>query len=126
MKRAYKNLNNLLRFYADNIEEIGIEPETAIIKAKIDVNKTEAFLICKMMMDDGYLYLPNIKLIRYSANYKAKLFLDEGGYVTQKRIANRKRKLSWMIDNFDFLKYPIGLTLSIFIFYKLLKELNII
>ncbi|MCB9192045.1 MAG: hypothetical protein H6602_10310 [Flavobacteriales bacterium] len=126
MKDDYHNLNKLLRFYIDNVSEVAVAPDVAAEKANVQVDKTTAFLMCRLMFDDGYLDQPSENLARYEANYKAKLFLDEGGYVTQKRIADRKRYASWMVETFDFLKYPLGIVLAILGLYKLIIELNLI
>ena len=106
--------------------DVGIPPEEAAEKSNVVVDKPTAFLMCKMMFDDGYLYKPSDKLTRYQANYKAKLFLDEGGYVTQKRKANRKKAASAMVETFDFLKYPLGVILAILTLIKILIDLNLI
>jgi 6-pyruvoyl-tetrahydropterin synthase len=126
MKSDYKNLNAILQHYVDNMDDIGIPPEEAAEKAKVEIDNPTAFLMCKMMFDEGYLYRPSEKLTRYLANYKAKLFLDEGGYVTQKRKSDRKKAASWMAETFDFLKYPLGIIISLFALYKLLQELHIL
>jgi hypothetical protein len=126
MKSDYKNLNAILQHYADNMGDIGIPPEEAAEKAKVEIDNPTAFLMCKMMFDHGYLYKPSEKLTRYLANYKAKLFLDEGGYVNQKRKSDRKKAASWMVETFDFLKYPLGIIISLFLLYKLLQELHIL
>jgi hypothetical protein len=123
MKNDYKQLNRLLQFYVDNNGDVGISPDIAAGKTCLNIDRKTSFLMCNLMFEQGYLYLPCEKLTRYSANYKAKLFLDEGGYVTQKRISDRKKSASWMVETFDFLKYPIGLVLSLFALYKILKEL---
>jgi hypothetical protein len=126
MKKDYKTLNKILQFYVESDSGIGISPETVSEKLELNIEKKELFLMCDLMFDDGYLFLPSENLTRYSANYKAKLFLDEGGYVTQKRISDRKKKTSNMVENLEFLKYPVGIIISLFALYKFLKEFNIL
>mgnify|MGYP006111876513 CR=1 FL=1 len=126
MKKDYKTLNKILKFYVESDSGVGISPETVSEKLELNIEKKELFLMCNLMFDDGYLYLPSENLIRYSANYKAKLFLDEGGYVTQKRISDRKKKASCMVENLEFLKYPVGIIISLFVLYKFLKEFNLL
>ena len=126
MKIDYIQLNRLLQFYVDNYGGLGISPDIANEKSGLKIDRHASFLMCKMMFDEGYLYLSSENLIRYSANYKAKLFLDEGGYVTQKRNADRKRAASWMVETFDFLKYPLGIILAILGLFKILIDLNLI
>lgn len=128
----YKTLNKLLQFYIDYDGAVPYHPDLAIKDAGINIDKKTAFLMCAMMRNDGYLYKPrspksdSTESKGYLANYKAKLFLDEGGYVTLKRVADRKKAVSWMIDHFDFLKYPIGILISLFVLYKLLIEFEFI
>ena len=126
MKDDYHNLNKLLKFYIDNISEVAVAPDVAAEKAGVQVDKTTAFLMCRLMFDEGYLDQPSENVARYEANYKAKLFLDEGGYVTRKRVSDRKKWASWMVETFDFLKYPLGIVISLFVLYNFLKEFNLI
>ena len=126
MKNDYVHINRLLQYYVDNKSGLGVAPDLAAERSGLKIDKSSAFLMCKMMFDDGYLYLQNDNLTRYSANYKAKLFIDEGGYVTQKRNADRKKAASWMVETFDFLKYPLGIILAILGLLKILIDLNII
>ncbi|MFT4599146.1 MAG: hypothetical protein ACJAR8_000918 [Bacteroidia bacterium] len=108
------------------MDGLGISPEDAYTKAEIDIDRPTSFLMCKLMSEDGFLYRHSDGLVLYAANYKAKLFLDEGGYINQKRTSDRKKAASWMVDTFDFLKYPLGIILSILGLYKILLNLNLI
>lgn len=126
MKKDYKTLNKILEFYVKNDSGLGISPEKVFEELKLNIEKKNLFLMCDLMFEDGYLYLPSENIVRYSANYKAKLFLDEGGYVTQKRISDRKKIASCMVEYLEFLKYPVGIIISLFVLYKFLKEFNLI
>lgn len=92
----YKILNKLLQWYVDYKGSVPAQPDKSASEAGITIDKQTAYLMCSMMFDDGYLYKPKPQKDQpshiskgYYANYKAKLFLDEGGYVTQYRIAKK-------------------------------------
>ena len=121
MKDDYYMLNKLLQWYVDYNGSVPVPPNIAAKNGELDIERRTAFLMCAMMRDDGYLYKINDSSKGYNANYKAKLFLDEGGYVSLRRAMKRKKAATWMVETFDFLKYPLGIIITLLVLYEAFK-----
>ena len=87
-------LNSILEWHIENQYKDGLlDPELVAKKLNIKIDSKTAYLMCAMMRDDGYLYKVKDNHRVYFANYRAKIFLKEGGYRQVFKIAKRKKEL---------------------------------
>ena len=126
----HENLDILLKWYVDNPSNVPHHPDQAAKEANINVSDRDAFLMCAMMRDDGFLYKPkppkekpDFESRGYHANYRAAIFLKEGGYKKQNYIAKREKLAQKVSDYFSILKYPIGFIISLYAIYEIYQAI---
>lgn len=108
----HQNLDAILKYMSENKGEIPLRPETIISKANLGFEKSEAYMMLKMLLDDGYVY----KLkedTRYGILYKGIIFLDNGGYTLKHKIYKRKMCAEKISDYVNFVVKPLGIITAI-------------
>ena len=125
----HKKLDLILKHMSVNIGEIPKRPDRIVENANLKIEKSEAYMMLRMLLNDGYVFEHDEKGI-YGITYKGILFLENGGYTFEHqkyKLSIKTTKISNIVD--IFLK-PLGIITAVFIiaFYliKFLKFFGVI
>tara|TARA_B110000503_G_C7101185_1_gene393839 strand:+ start:915 stop:1316 length:402 start_codon:yes stop_codon:yes gene_type:complete len=125
----HQKLDSILKYMSKNIGEIPKKPDLITGKANLIFDKTESYMMFKMLLDDGYVYEHN-ETAHYGIKYKGIVFLDNGGYTFQHKVYKRKRLADKISDLVGIVVKPIGVLtaflVSIWYIIKLLEFFGII
>lgn len=114
---------------SENIGEIPKRPDRIVEKAKLNFEKSESYMMFRMLLDDGYVYEHTTEGY-YGIKYKGIIFLDNGGYTFQHKIYKRKKLAKKISDYVDIVVKPIGIITAILVstwyIIKLLEFFGII
>lgn len=125
----HQKLDSILKYLSENTGAIPRRPEAIVKSANLNFEKSESYMMFRMLLDDGYIYEHNENGV-YGIKYKGLVFLDNGGYTLQHNIYLRKKLASKISDVVDIIVKPIGIMTAILIcvwyFIKLLEFFKVI
>lgn len=125
----HQKLDSILKYMSKNIGEMPKRPDRIVENANLNFEKSESYMIFKMLLDDGYVYEHTTEGY-YGIKYKGVVFLDNGGYTFQHKIYKRKEISEKISDYVDIVVKPIGIITAILIstwhIVKLLEFFGII
>ncbi len=125
----HEKLDSILKYMSQNIGEIPKKPDRIVELAKLNYERSESYMMFRMMLNDGYVY-EHKQGGTYGIKYKGIIFLDNGGYTLQHKIYKRKQCAEKISDYVNFLVKPFGIITAIlvatFTIIKILEFLGII
>ena len=125
----HQKLDSILKYMSENIGEIPKRPDRIVEKANLKFEKSESYMMLRMLLDDGYVYEHTTKGY-YGIKYKGVVFLDNGGYTFQHKIYKRKKLSEKISDYVDIVVKPIGIITAVLVstwyIIKLLEFFGII
>ena len=124
----HQKLDSILKYMSENIGEIPLRPEIIVEEANLNFERTESYLMFRMLLEDGYVYVHS--KAAYGIKYKGIIFLDLGGYTFQHKVYKRKKLAEKISDYVNIIVKPIGiitaLLVSTWYIIKLLEFFGII
>jgi predicted transcriptional regulator len=125
----HQKLDSILKYMSENMGEIPKRPDRIVEKAKLNFEKSESYMMFKMLLDDGYIYEHTTEGY-YGIKYKGIIFLDNGGYTFEHKVYNRKKLAEKISDYLDIIVKPIGIITAVLVstwyIIKLLEFFRII
>lgn len=125
----HQKLDSILKYMSENIGEIPKRPDRIVENAKLNFEKSESYMMFRMLLDDGYVYEHTTEGY-YGIKYKGIVFLDNGGYTFQHKIYKRKKLAEKISDYVDIVVKPIGIITAVLVstwyIIKLLEFFGII
>ncbi|GGE22705.1 hypothetical protein [Psychroflexus salis] len=108
----HQKLDSILKYMSENIGEIPKSPDRIVEKANLNFEKSESYMMFRMLLDNGYVfehYSKNEPTGTYGIKYKGIVFLDNGGYTFQHNVYKRKKLAEKISDYVDIVVKPIGI-----------------
>ncbi|MEO9952131.1 hypothetical protein [Nonlabens sp.] len=119
----HQKLDSILKYMSENIGDIPNRPDRIVEKANLNFEKSESYMMFKMLLDDGYVYEHTTEAF-YGIKYKGIIYLENGGYTFQHEIYKRKNIAEKISDYVDIVVKPIGIITAILVsFWHILKLL---
>jgi len=108
----HQNLDAILKYMSENKGEIPLRPETIVSNANLGFEKSDSYMMLRMLLNDGYVY-DFKEQTRYGILYKGIIFLDNGGYTLEHKINKRKMSAEKVSDYVNFIVKPLGIITTI-------------
>lgn len=129
----HQKLDSILMHMSKNIGDIPKRPDTIIKNANLNLDKSESYMMFRMLLDDGYVYEHTTEGY-YGIKYKGIVFLDNGGYNFENKVYKRKILAEKISDYVNFIIKPLGIitaiagitwvTIKILEFFGILSSIN--
>ena len=125
--KSYEQLDSVLKFLSTYSESMTLTAPEICEKSGLTIDKHIAGLIVDKLNDDGCVRRMDCEVSRYQPKFKAKLFLDNGGYSHQHTVYKREflsKKIShytnMVIKPFAVISSAVTITILIFKLYNFL------
>ena len=129
----HQELDSILKYMSENIGETPKKPDIITKNAKLNFEKSESFMMFRMLLDDGYLYEHTTEGY-YGIKYKGIIFLENGGYTFENKVYKRKILAEKISDYVNFIFKPLGIitaiisiiwmTIKVLEFFGILNSIN--
>ena len=120
----HDKLDAILSYMSNNLDDIPQRPDRIIENVGLNFEKTESYMMLKMLHEDGCVFSHNDKA-SYGIKTKGMIFLKNGGYKLQHKIYKRKMCAEKISDNVNIIVKPIGILTAILVsFYTAIKILE--
>ena len=129
----HQKLDAILMYMSKNLGDIPKRPDTIIKNANLNFDKSESYMMFRMLLDDGYIYEHTTEGY-YGIKYKGIIFLDNGGYNFVYKVYKRKILAEKISDYVNFIIKPLGVitaiagiiwvTIKILEFFGIISSIN--